>query len=312
MIILTGGKTGGHIIPLIVLSKYLNDVLYIGGNDSLEERLCKEYKIPFKGMNIKNNIFNILINSFKVKITNVDCIISTGGFVSAPILLYAIRHKVPIYLIEGNVIIGNTNKLFSLFSKKVFLAYKIDKMKKNYYVTGLPVFATKSNYYDISYDVLIIGGSLGSKPLCDLVYSLNEEYKIVLIAGKYAKDYQNIKNVTVYEYYKDLSELMKKSKVIISRAGATTTYEIFKINKPCIIIPSKATKNNHQYVNAKYYEKQKLCLYLDENEASLIINNTVSKLLNSDALMINMKSSQTAVTNLDSVKLILEEINEFR
>ncbi len=311
MIILTGGKTGGHIIPLIALYEYLGSVMYVGCKDGLEERLCKEYKIPFKGLIIKNNPINLIKNSYNLKMNNVKCIISTGGFVSVPALLYGLRHKIPIYLIEGNVEMGSTNKLFSLVSKKVFFAYKQDEMKNKYKLTGLPMLNIKDNNIKDNFDILIIGGSLGSKPLCDLVYSLNKDYKIILIAGRYYKDYNNIKNVKVYEYFNELTGLMSKSKLIISRAGAMTTYEIFKINKPCIIIPSKTTKNNHQYTNAKYFEKNNLCLYLDEEEAINTINNTVSKLLSSDALMVNMKNKQAKITNLDSIKLIMEEINEF-
>ena len=309
MIILTGGKTGGHIVPLIILSKSLKNVLYIGGKNNLEEKICKEENISFKGLEIKNSIFNLIKNSYNLNLKNVKCIISTGGFVSVPVLLYGMRHKIPIYLIEGNVEIGNTNKLFSKICKKVFISYKMEKINKKYILTGLPTRIDKKEE-KVKYDVLIIGGSLGSKPLCELVYSLNKDYKVVLIAGRYYKDYQNINNVIVYEYHNNLNLLMKESKIIISRAGAMTTYEIFKINKPCIIIPSITTKNNHQYINAKYFEKEKLCLFLDEKDAKKNIYNTVSKLLNSEALMINMKQNQAKITNYDSVKLILEEIDE--
>ena len=310
MIILTGGKTGGHIMPLIVLAKKLDNVIYIGSNDSLEESLCSKHNIPFKGLPIKNNLLSMITNFNKISINNVKCIISTGGFISVPVLMYGIVHKIPIYLIEGNVLIGNTNKIFRTFSKKVFIAYDTEDNHKKNYLTGLPTMISKNNKYEDSFDVLIIGGSLGSKPLCDLVYSLNEDFKIVLIAGRFLKDYQNIKNVKVLEYHNDLTSLMRQSKVIISRAGAMTTYEIFSINKPCIIIPSKKTKNNHQYINAKYFEKHKLCLYLDEEEAVNLIHNTVSKLLTSEALMVNMMKNQASIVKNNSIDLILGEIDE--
>ena len=50
MIVLTGGKTGGHIMPLLAIAKKLNQVCYVGSYDSLEERLCKEHHIDFIGM----------------------------------------------------------------------------------------------------------------------------------------------------------------------------------------------------------------------------------------------------------------------
>lgn len=312
MILLAGGKTGGHITPLIALGKRINNVLYIGNEKGLEKKICKENNIPFLGLNIKNNIFNIIKNVFKIKIKKVDLIISTGGFVSMPILIYGFIHRIPIYLIEGNVEFGVTNKFFSYFSKKIFLAYEQPKMKKKYVLTGLPTLINTNIYENFVFDILIIGGSLGSKPLCDLVYSLNENYKIILIAGKYLNEYKNIKNVTVFEYRNDINSLMKQAKVIITRAGAMTTYEIFLLNKPSIIIPSKKTKNNHQVLNAKYFDKKGLALYLDEDEADYKINDYIHKILNSVYFNLKMIESQNMIIKRNSVDLILGEIgNEF-
>ena len=238
----------------------------------------------------------------------MDCIISTGGFISIPVLIYGFIHRIPIYLIEGNVEFGVTNKFFSYFSKKVFLAYEQPKMKNKYVLTGLPTLINTNIYEHFDFDILIIGGSLGSKPLCDLVYSLNEHYRIVLIAGRYKDEYKNIKNVRVFDYRKDLNSLMKQAKVIISRAGAMTTYEIFLLNKPSVIIPSKKTKNNHQVINAKYFEKKGLALYLDEDDANYKINDYIHKILDSVYFNIKMIESQNRIVKRNSVDLILEEI----
>ena len=310
MIILCGGKTGGHIIPLIAISKKINDVIYIGNKNSLEEKICKENNILFFGLETKNNVYSIIKNNFKIKFNHIDCIISTGGFVSMPVLIYGILHRIPIYLIEGNTTFGITNKFFSYFSNKVFLAYPCKKMKKKYVITGLPTLINSNIYEHFDFDILIIGGSLGSKPLCDLIYSLNENFKIILIAGRYYKDYQNIKNVKAFEYRNDLNSLMKQAKIIISRAGAMTTYEIFLLNKVSIIIPSKNTKLNHQVKNAHYFKENNLSYYLDEEEASSKINELVNKALNSSYNTLKIIESQKEITRNNSVDLILGEVRK--
>ena len=310
MIILCGGKTGGHIIPLIAISKKINDVIYIGNKNSLEEKICKENNILFFGLETKNNVYSIIKNNFKIKFNHIDCIISTGGFISMPVLIYGILHRIPIYLIEGNTTFGITNKFFSYFSNKVFLAYPCKKMKKKYVITGLPTLINSNIYEHFDFDILIIGGSLGSKPLCDLIYSLNENFKIILIAGRYYKDYQNIKNVKAFEYRNDLNSLMKQAKIIISRAGAMTTYEIFLLNKVSIIIPSKNTKLNHQVKNAYYFKEHNLSYYLDEEEASSKINDLVNKALNSSYNTLKIIESQKELTRNNSVDLILGEVRK--
>ena len=228
-----------------------------------------------------------------------------------PVLIYGILHRIPIYLIEGNTTFGITNKFFSYFSDKVFLAYPCKKMKKKYVITGLPTLINSNIYEHFDFDILIIGGSLGSKPLCDLIYSLNENFKIILIAGRYYKDYQNIKNVKAFEYRNDLNSLMKQAKIIISRAGAMTTYEIFLLNKVSIIIPSKNTKLNHQVKNAYYFKEHNLSYYLDEEEASSKINDLVNKALNSSYSTLKIIESQKEITRNNSVDLILGEVRKW-
>ena len=312
MIFLAGGKTGGHIMPLLAIAKQLDEVCYIGGQNSLEERLCREHNVPFIGMRLKKrSMFNILSCALHLKLKNATAILSTGGYVSFPVLLYGIFHRIPIYLLEENVIVGKTNHFFELFAKKVFLAFPVKKMKKKYKVVGIPTLTQslqqeKYNYF--SFDVLIIGGSLGSKPLCDLVHSLKNQYRVCLIASRYYEDYKDLTNVQVFRYVSDLPNLMLRSKIIISRAGASTTYEIFSIGKPCIIIPSQNTSQNHQYLNAVYFENQGCAKLIKEKNAKEEIQSIVRYLMENHEARNKMVQNQRNIIHLDSCEKIIEEI----
>lgn len=312
MIALTGGKTGGHIVPLLALAKELDSVCYVGAKNSLEERLCKNKNIEFIGLNLqKNNFFAILSAYRQLKLDHISTIVSTGGYVSVPLLLYGIRHKIPIYLLEENVIMGRTNYFFSLFAKKVFLVYELPKMKNKYEVVGLPLTKETQPYiHHFDFDILIIGGSLGSKPLCELSKQLNKSYRVCLIAGKYEVDYKNISNVIVLSYADDLIELMKRAKLVISRAGAATTYELFSYQRPCILVPSKKTKQNHQYLNALYFEEKGCCKLLKEDEAKDRILSLTNQLLSDSQLVHNMQMAQQRLVEKDSISKIIEQIQE--
>ncbi len=308
MIVLTGGKTGGHIIPLISIAKTVNNSYYIGSINSLEEKLCKEFNINFKGLDLKNNnIFNIIKCLFKLKLKNVDMVISTGGYVSVPVLLYAIIHRIPIYLIEENLIIGSTNHFFSFFAKKVFTAYKISN-KKKFITSGIPLIDDyEKNNIKIDYDILIIGGSLGSKPLCDLAINLSKDYKVLLIAGRFYNDYQENNNLIIYDYINNLRNYISKSRLVISRAGAVTTYEIFKENVLCIVVPSLNTKKNHQYLNALYFEKCGCAKLFKENELNEI-NRYIKYLFNNKEIANRMLVNQKNIINNNSINIIKKGI----
>lgn len=311
MIVLTGGKTGGHIMPLLALSKKLDSVCYIGCKDSLEERLCQEHQISFIGMHLKNNhIFSIIQCFFKLKLKKVECIISTGGYVSFPVLLYGIFHRIPIYILEENVIMGRTNRFFVPFAKKVFLTYPLKKMKKKYKVVGLPTLVKEKGISPLEFnpEILIIGGSLGSKPICELAEILKEHYKVCLIAGRFYKDYDQLEGVKVLDYVFDLPSLMRQSKLIISRAGAATTYEIFTVGKPCILVPSQNTSQNHQYLNALYFENKGCCKLLKEENAKEEVVDYVKSLLDTPEARFSMVTNQRHIVLLNSCEIIRKEI----
>lgn len=314
MIVLTGGKTGGHIMPLLALAKKLKNVCYVGSSNSLEERLCIEHNILFYKMNLKNNhLLGIIRASFKLKLKDCKAILSTGGYVSFPVLLYGIFHRIPIFLLEENVIIGRTNRFFAKFAKKVFLTYPLKTMKKKYVLTGLPTFdqpLSYQKYMGQATDILIIGGSLGSKPLCDLALLLRKNYTVSLIAGRYFEEYKNKSNLKVYNYIHDLPNMMLQSRLIISRAGAATTYEIFKLGKPCILVPSRNTSQNHQYLNALYFEQKGCCKVLKELDADKNILSLVHYILENIEYKQKMIESQKNLILSNSCEKIIDEMRK--
>lgn len=319
MIIFTGGKTAGHIYPLISLIKEFNKKsIFIGYKNSLEEKICKKENIEFIGITPKKNKYINMFSGYGeisklLKKMKIDYIISTGGYVSSSTLLYAFLKNIDLYLIEENVIMGRANKLFSKYAKKVFLVYELENMKPKYEVVGLPI--RKFNYKELTkkYDVLIIGGSLGSRPLCDIAESISRTYKVCLIAGKYYKNYTSYDNLDVIEYTDNIYSYMKSAKVIISRAGSSTTYEIMALGIPLILCPSEKTKDNHQYLNALYLLGKNVCKLVREDELRNSLMPTISLLINNDNIRLNMLSNQKKLTNtyaLKKIKNIIEEDNK--
>ena len=65
MHIYTGGKTGGHIIPIINMIEDDNDYLYIGNKNSLEEKICNEKNINFLGIDNYSNKFIYIFKGIK-------------------------------------------------------------------------------------------------------------------------------------------------------------------------------------------------------------------------------------------------------
>ena len=306
--IYTGGKTGGHITPIINLAKDDYDYLYIGCKGFLEEKLAKDNNISFLGLKFKKSIPSYIFNGYRelkrnLKNKKIDYVFSTGGFVSLPILFYAVIHNIPIFLFEPNIIIGRSNRLFYPFCKRMLLGYPVLEKRKTT-VTGIPLDIKKA-WLKNKYDILIMGGSLGSRYLCDLAVSLSDKYRILLIAGRFYNEYRELCNSI--EYSNNIYSLFEESKIIISRSGAITSSELIYMNKPFILVPSEKTLDNHQVINAKYFNDKGVCLVHYENED---INSIFDKLhyLNNSDNYINIYINQKKLLSNDSINKIREII----
>ena len=81
----------------------------------------------------------------------------------------------------------------------------------------------------------------------------------------------------------DILKLAQSSNLAISRCGASTTAELVHTFTPFIAVPLPNSIDNHQYLNAKYYEDAGCCWLLEQsnfnakNLFDLIIKNIKDK-----------------------------------
>lgn len=275
-IVLTGGGSAGHIIPLLRLKDNLKNenitFYYVGFNDSLESKIVKD--VIFFGLDKKKGKFKKYIYSFYKKKLNlyfknikIDKVISTGGFNSYPMCEYARRNKIDLYLIEENAKKGLLVEVYKFFAKKTFTAFKINK-KYIHSINPACFFVQKENIKE--YDMTFIGGSLGSDVISSLALKLrNSGYKIALVTTRKELKYKKYENDNFKVLgFVDSLELFSKSNLVITRAGSSTIHELIKLNIPFIVIPSSKTKRNHQILNALYFHKRNLCVYFDEKKVN--------------------------------------------
>ena len=284
-IILTGGFTGGHIIPLLRLKDKLknNTYYYVGFKGSLEEELVKD--IPFFGLSKPNGKFNFFryknyndvlksyLNNLKI-----DAVISSGGKHSYPMCEYARKFKLPLYLIEENSKMGLLNILYKRYAKEVFVSFPY----KNKYIYAI----NPTTFFDVShpkkeFDITFVGGSLGSDVISKIALELrNSKLKIALVCGKKEKKLSkyNSENFKVFGYTNSI-ELFEKSNLVVTRGGSSTIFELLKINIPFVIIPARKTKRHHQEYNALFFQKENLAIYLDERK---VTGNDILKIYQMD------------------------------
>ncbi|MGM0640773.1 MAG: UDP-N-acetylglucosamine--N-acetylmuramyl-(pentapeptide) pyrophosphoryl-undecaprenol N-acetylglucosamine transferase [Thermotogota bacterium] len=312
-IIIAGGGTGGHYYPALAFIKYLEkfyklDILYFITKNRIEEKKipvdipsAKTITLETKGLKRPLYKFENIsrINDFlkesrnikkTIKVFDPDFGFFTGGYITAPVILAMKKLKIPFYLHEQNSIPGLVNKRFSKNSTKTFESFENTPYLQNTIYTGNPVRFPDKNISrnllknfgikDLSQKTLLVmGGSLGSKKIDDIMYKVYKETKSMnfIHITKDKDRFENFKNVKTYDYIDNTYEIMTVVDGIISRAGATSIAEIIFYKLNAVLIPWKGAAENHQLINAKKTKELVNSIICDEDRYSI---NSIIEFLN--------------------------------
>jgi UDP-N-acetylglucosamine--N-acetylmuramyl-(pentapeptide) pyrophosphoryl-undecaprenol N-acetylglucosamine transferase len=240
--------------------------------------------------------FLIFLSVFRsisiIKKEKPDLIFGTGGYISFPISLASNFFGLSLVIYESNIMLGRANKFLLSFSKKIFLSREIsmnfpEKYKNKTHIVGAVLDKKIINYKPKkitnekqNFSILILGGSQGAEifgkvipTVINMLETKNFKIEVMQQCTKNQKDeikkfYEknNIKNY-VFEFDKDILNLMASANLAITRCGANTTAELVQMLTPFIGVPLPNSIDNHQYFNAKYYELRSCCWTLEQNES---------------------------------------------
>jgi len=235
-------------------------------------------------------IFYSIIRSIIIlKKEKPDLILGFGGYASFPISFTSKFFNLPLIIYENNMVLGRANRYLSLLSKKILVSKKIvinfpEKYKSKTYEVGpilgkniLNYTISKKNNNQENFSILVLGGSQGAKifgiivpPVIKMLKDQGYNIRIIqqcLMSQKssiidfYEKN--SIKNY-VFEFDKNILELILSSNLAITRCGASATAELTHTITPFIAVPLAHSIDNHQYLNAKYYENYGCCWILEQ------------------------------------------------
>ncbi len=298
-IVLTGGGTGGHIIPNLALIPYLQqqnfDIHYIGSN-SPERELVTSANIPFYSVNSikfdRIHLFSnlkipfVLLKSIReakelLRKIKPDIVFAKGGYVSLPTCFGARSLKIPIVIHESDISLGLANKLTSRFADLVITSFT--QTKKGIFI-GNPIRkeiflgdkTRAQKKYTITADkptILVMGGSSGSMAINKVIYdslpTLTKKYSIIHICGKHGIFEKKMPHYTQIEYTNEINDLYALADIVISRAGANALSELMALGKKVLVIPlPKTASRGDQIENAMAYNNRKHLIILEQKHLS--------------------------------------------
>ena len=232
-----------------------------------------------------------LLQSIKIlKNEKADLIIGFGGYVSFPASFASKFFNLPLVIYEPNIILGRANKYLALFAKKILLAKTIEinfpkKYKNKVAIVGPIIKKNIINYSNFikknnkeNFSILVLGGSQGAEvfgkiipEVINMIYDEGNNIQINQQCTGNQKnlitDYYNKKNIKnyVFEFEQNILDLILSSDIAITRCGASATAELVHTLTPFIAVPIPDSIDNHQYLNAKFYQDKGYCWILDQN-----------------------------------------------
>ena len=257
----TGGGTVGHVsVNLSLIPTALekgHQVFYIGSKNGIEREMIESQLSNIKYYPISSgklrrylsfenakDVFKVLkgiLDARRVlKKEKPDLLFSKGGFVSVPVVIAARSLNIPTIIHESDLTPGLANKISLKFSKKIYTTFEdtlkyLPKDKADFVGATIREDLKEGNQqkgYEITgFDsdkkvLLVMGGSLGSKKLNDIIRenleALLHDYQIIHLTGHGLVDesYKQ-KGYIQYEFVKEeLTHLLSITDTVVSRAGS--------------------------------------------------------------------------------------------
>jgi UDP-N-acetylglucosamine--N-acetylmuramyl-(pentapeptide) pyrophosphoryl-undecaprenol N-acetylglucosamine transferase len=253
-----------------------------------------------------------------------------GGFTSVPVIFAGAILGIPTFLHEQNAEPGLANKVLSKYAKATFISFEESGeflKSKGVYYTGNPVRqavkGAREAKNDETFGIFVFGGSRGAKSINESILSLLPylgDYKnIVIYHQTGAEDYARIQAAyektdirhEVFPFTDNMAHYYNRSDVVISRAGASTIFELAYFRKAAILIPYPFSAGQHQWKNASHVENAGGGYIIGNDEASgERLHDVIKHLMNEPVLLKQMGENIGRLYVDDSQERIISKMQE--
>lgn len=291
-VLIMAGGTGGHVFPALAAADCLRargiHVEWLGTAKGIEARLVPEANIPLHFLSVSGlrgkNLLSVakgLLNVCRalwealtiIRRLQPVCVLGMGGFAAGPGGLAAWLMSKPLVIHEQNAVPGTTNKLLAPLAKNVLQGYPVELGGSRGRHVGNPVRADivqlpapeqRAIGRSTRLRLLVIGGSLGAKPINDILpealanmapesrpvvkHQTGEQHVDVVVQAYQARQVE----AEVLPFIADMAAAYAWADLVLCRAGALTVAELSAVGVASILVPLPYAIDDHQTANARW------------------------------------------------------------
>ena len=292
-IALTWWSTWWHIFPLLSVYKYFKeennyDYIWVWEEESLEEEIAWINNIPFLGIpawkirryfDFRNfyqplkNLTGIIFWFYYILKYKIDIVFSKWWYVSLPLCIAAFFLRKKIYIHESDIVWWIANKIIWKLATKIFYTFPNNKTDwKKHIVTWqilnpdlLEPIEDLYIWQNEQLSILVIGWSQWSnkifKTLLKILPDLKDIKFTIILWNKnvdFRKKFNKFKNIKTYDFIsqKEMWSILKTIDIAITRAWATSLWELNMFGIHSLIIPLNWSAWDHQNKNALYFNEK--------------------------------------------------------
>ena len=177
------------------------------------------------------------------------------------------------------------------------------------------------NFSDTKKTILILGGSLGARTINQTLMGAietikaNPDIQFIWQTGKiYIEDIrhqlqgQDIPNLFVTDFIKEMDKAYAAADLVISRAGAGSISEFCLLEKPVILVPSPNVAEDHQTKNALALANKEAAIYVKDAQAEEQLIAVALETVKDDDKLASLRQHIALLALPDSAKIIAEEV----
>jgi UDP-N-acetylglucosamine--N-acetylmuramyl-(pentapeptide) pyrophosphoryl-undecaprenol N-acetylglucosamine transferase len=301
--LLTGGGTGGHVIPALAVGRELQKrghrVAFVGTERGIEGRLVPAEgfelkKIEIGGLN-RVGLRQKIMTMLRLPIATLQCrryvrqaaaVFSMGGYVAGPTTIAALLSRVPLVVMEPNAVPGFTNRAIGRFVSRALVSFA--ETARHFppgrtEITGLPI---REEFFRIPpkprsdvFHLVITGGSQGSRTLNAAArqsWTLFQDagFRVRILHQTGAAGFDETRDAfaktgldgEVVRFITDMPAAFADSDLVVCRSGAGAVSELAAAGRASVLVPFPFAADDHQTRNAEAMHRGGAALLIKDAE----------------------------------------------